>query len=159
MAPLLTKCAGAAVAVAVTLVVTGCGGSGDDSGAAPVTSPDDIPTTVTGTDRCLPASAAAVAAIESGLEAGTSLRDVYIVRSRDYNKAYFVSANVEGAPGGEQIATWVVTDPEPDGTLVFSVTEPAKRLSDFSDAGGSFSGTDDGVSESQECVSGESLAG
>lgn len=145
--------------MAGALSTAACGGSGDGSAGDEITSPDDIPTTATGADRCLPASDAAVAAIVEGLKKGVSLRDVYIVRSRDYNRAYFVSANVEGGPGGEQIATWAITAPEPTGTLVFAVTEPAKRLSRFSDAGGTFSGVDDGVTESQECVSQESLAG
>lgn len=148
---------GASVAVGVALGLAGCGsGAGED--AAAVTSPDQLPTTAEGAERCLPASEAAVAAITDGLEAGTTLVEPYIVRSRDYNRAYFVSGRVEGAPGGEQLATWAVTDPEPSGTLVFAVTEPAKRLSSFSDAGGSFSGTDDGVGVSQECASAESLS-
>jgi hypothetical protein len=120
-----------------------------------VTSPDDVASEADGAARCVPASPAAVEAVSSGLEGAATLSDAWIVRSRDYNRAYFLSGEVLGGAGGEQIATWAVTDPDPSGTLVFSVTEPAKRLSSFSDAGGSFSGTDDGVAESQECASTE----
>jgi hypothetical protein len=142
------------------LALAGCAapGSGDGGGDAPVvTSPDDVAKDAEGAARCVPASPAAVEAVTSGLEGDATLRDAWIVRSRDYNRAYFLSGEVSGGAGGDQIATWAVTSPDPTGTLVFSVTEPAKRLSDFSDAGGSFSGTDDGVTESQECASTEGV--
>lgn len=133
-------------------------GSGGGGGAPAVTSPDEVSSDAEGGARCVPASEAAVEAVSAGLEGDASLRDAYTVRSRDYNRAYFLSGVVLGGEGGEQIATWAMTDPDPSGTLIFAVTEPAKRLSDFSDAGGSFSGTDDGVAESQECTSAESLS-
>ena len=135
--------AGAGLAGALTLAVAaGCGinGGDDDAGQAPMSD-----------SRCSPASVAVFETISEGLDTGLSLIDAAIVKSEDYTSAYFVSARIVGA-SGEPIATWVVTDPEEVGDLVFSVTEPAKRNSDFSTANNSFSGSDDGVAESQECA-------
>lgn len=100
---------------------------------------------------CVPASGAVFETISGGLEPGLSIEDPQVVMSDDYMSAYFVSARIVGA-SGEPIATWVVNDPEDVGDLVFSVTEPAKRNSTFSTANNSFSGSDDGVAESQGCA-------
>ena len=134
--------AGVCLASALTLAIAvGCGiGGGDDDGEAP-----------TSDSRCSPASVAVFETISEGLDPGLSLIDAEVVKSDDYTSAYFVSARIVGA-SGEPIATWVVNDPEEVGDLVFSVTEPAKRNSNFSTANNSFSGSDDGVAESQECA-------
>ncbi len=129
------------VGVAALATVAGCGfGGGDDDGEEVVSE-----------SRCVPATVNVFETISEGLDPGLSIVDAQVVQSEDYTTAYFVSARIIGA-SGEPIATWVVTDPEEPGDLVFSVTEPAKRNSEFSTANDSFSGLDDGVAESQECA-------
>jgi len=134
----------ALLVLAVGGVLAGCSagpGSGSPGGAD----------TVAGVGRCEPASDSAVTAISDGLRNGLTLTNAYIVKSNDYNAAYFLSGRIQGA-SGEPIGTWALADPEDVGSLLFSVTEPAKRNSRFSDANGSFSGSDDGVSQSQGCA-------
>lgn len=132
-----------ATGAACLAIATGCGiGGGDD---------DDGGGGAMSESRCVPASGTLFETITGGLDPGLSIEDPNVVKSDDYMSAYFVSARIAGA-SGEPIATWVVNDPEDVGDLIFSVTEPAKRNSSFSTANNSFSGSDDGVAESQGCA-------
>jgi hypothetical protein len=93
--------------------------------------------------------------ISSGLTVtgGGKLRNAQQVRSDDFSRIYFVSAEVQG-PGLEgdgDVATWATNGK----VLVYSVGGFAKQFSDWIDGGSTdaqFSLADDGAEESQDCV-------
>ncbi len=98
--------------------------------------------------------------LEQGLTitGGGSVRDVQAVRSNDYRKVWFVSADLEG-PGmeGEQIATWTTNslDPQPPAGFA-SVNDVALKHSNWANGPNTdvqLSMDDDGAEESQECAS------
>jgi hypothetical protein len=135
--------------VIMALALAGCGGPGGELGSAPAATPTAAQT------RCRPASAGLVTALSTGLNAGVTLRKAFLVRSADFEQAYFVSGDLEG-PGldGEQIATWVTN--ETDGSAGFYAVNPmAREFSDWGDGGqtdAAFAMSGDGARESQECI-------
>jgi hypothetical protein len=77
------------------------------------------------------------------------------VRSGDYEKAYFVAADIEG-PGldGRQVGVWV-TDDLGSGGLTYSVNDVAKEFSVWGDGGktdAQFSMVDSGARAAETCV-------
>lgn len=134
-------------------VLAGCV-PGRDSGptadpAAP--SPDDVATDAQGVDRCVPANEKLVAAISDELAGQNSISNAWTVRSRQFDSVYFTSAVAGGQVGqGEETATWASLSPE-GGQFLFAVTDLAKGLGDFA-VDDTFSGSDDGVRESQRCA-------
>ncbi len=86
---------------------------------------------------------------------GGSLRSAQVVRSADFNSAYFVAADIQGAglEGPHDIGVWVTN--RLDGRGAFSVNGHANEFSDWGDGGqtdAAFSMSDDGASEAEDCV-------
>jgi hypothetical protein len=134
--------------VALLLVVgvlAGCGG-GDDEASAPVDS------------RCEAATAALMTPLDNALKSERdSLENGQVVKSRDHNDIYFVSAELEGPglfdPG--DIGTWATTSPG-GAEAIFSVDEIAKDYTTWGNgtAMAGLSLDDDGAKESRDCVAG-----
>lgn len=132
----------------VALALAGCGG--EDEAAAPTASAAPAPSPEP--SACAPARPALVSAIATGLEDGLSLRNGQVVRSGDYERVYMVAAVIEG-PGfdGGEAAVWA-TNRANDPGLIYSVDALAAEFSDWGDAGGRFSGADDGVERAESCA-------
>lgn len=148
------KIAVAAIAViAILLLLSALGrrpGTTPGTGTAP-----DAPAS-----RCQAASAGLVASIEEGLNVagGGSLRNAQIVKSNDFENAYFVSADIEGeGMDGDNIGTWVTNAPQGGSGLLYSVNALAEGFSDWGPGGqtdAQFSMSDDGAEESARCAAG-----
>lgn len=128
---------------AAVVALAACGG-GDDSGGT--------------SSRCETPSTVLVSAISEGLniEGGGSIRRAAAVKSTDFEKVWFVSADLEGAglEGSDDIATWATNSLDGAG-LIYSVSGVAKEFSDWGPGPkDGFSLSDDGVEESQDCVKG-----
>jgi hypothetical protein len=129
----------------VALACAGCGGDDDDSSSA---SADD--------GRCEPATSAIMTPLGSGLtNERDRLENGQMVKSRDHDDIWFVSAELEG-PGFQRpgdIATWATTSPG-GAEAIYSVDEIAKDNTTWRDgtAIAGLSLEDDGATESRECV-------
>lgn len=135
--------------VATAALMAACSGSGAATPARP-----DPPAS-----RCAAAPAALVAAISTGLDivGGGSLRNVYAVKSADFEKVWFVSGDLEGSglEGADDVATWVTNDLSGGGGLIYAVGGMATQFSDWGDGGqtdAAFSLSDDGAQASADCV-------
>ena len=137
----------AVVAVAFAVVSLGGGDGGDgDAGSQP--------------DRCEAVAQAVVAAMAEGLtvEGGGSLRNAMAVRSGDFEKVWFLAADLQG-PGlesSQDIAVWATNDIVGLGS-VFSVDEVAKEFSQWGDGGrtdADLTMDDDGAEEAAQCARG-----
>ena len=112
--------------------------------------------TPTASTRCISVPKSRVDNIAEGLtvSGGGTLRNAWAVRSRDFERVYFVSAEIDG-PGMEgdgEIGTWATNRLDETG-LTYAVSGIAKEFSDWGAAGSpDFSMSDDGARESQECV-------
>lgn len=137
------------------LLVAGCGSNNDEEAAPP-------PATETQTreldPRCVVVRPVILRAIEEGLtvSGGGSLRNGRAVRSRDFERAYFVAAEIQGAgmEGRGDIGVWV-TNRLNEARGFFSVNGSANEFSDWGDGGrtdAAFSMSDDGASEAEECA-------
>lgn len=109
--------------------------------------------------RCESVPADIVAGIESGLTVagGASLRGAKAVRSQDYQKVWFVAADIQGdgMEGNSQIAVWATNSIASAGAgMIFAADGLAKEFSEWGAAGigDQFSVTDEGVAEAKECV-------
>lgn len=137
---------------AVIIVLAGCGGSGSaESGGAPAT---------TEASRCLPVAAEVVEAIATGLTVtgGGTLRSARAVRSADYVRIYFVSAEIDGSgmDGDGEVGTWALNRIDSVAGLIFAVDGFARNFSDWGDGrktDAEFSLARDGAEESRGCVS------
>lgn len=115
-----------------------------------------VSSTPTVATRCEAAPVAVVTAISTGLGSGLTLRNAQMVRSDDFEEAYFVSADLQGPglEGDDDVATWV-TNNRSGGGLIFAVSAVAREFSDWGDGGqtdAGFSMSDDGADESAACV-------
>jgi hypothetical protein len=110
--------------------------------------------------RCLAVSEDTLSWIESGLtDDNITLQNAQAVRSDDFEKVYFVSADLQGPglEGAEDIATFAANNIDGSG-LVLSVNAVAKEFTDWFHGdreGAQFHVTmsDDGARESRNCVS------
>ncbi|MEX1014381.1 MAG: hypothetical protein WDZ80_04440 [Candidatus Paceibacterota bacterium] len=110
--------------------------------------------------RCLGVPAETLSWIKSGLkDDNITLRSAQAVRSDDFEKVYFVSADLQGLglEGPGDIATFAANNIDGSG-LVLSVDAVAKEFTDWFHGdreGAQFHVTmrDDGVRESRDCVS------
>jgi hypothetical protein len=112
--------------------------------------------------RCERASDVLLGAIETGLTvtAGGSLRSGFGVRSDDFERVWFVAAEIDG-PGMEDagdVGVWA-TNTAPDVQnaadigLIFAVDGFAQEFSDWgADAPEQFSMEDDGAEEARACA-------
>jgi hypothetical protein len=126
-------------------VLAGCGGD-DDESSAPANS------------RCEPATSALMTPLGNSLKSERdSLENGQVVKSRDHDDIYFVSAELEGPglfdPG--DVATWATTSPG-GAEAIFSVDELARDYTNWRDgtAIAGLSLDDDGANESRDCVAG-----
>lgn len=107
--------------------------------------------------RCSPASPALVDTVAEGLTVtgGGSLKGAYVVKSNDFNKAYFVAANIVGQGlSGQDTGVWVTNSESGQGS-VYAVNAFAKEFSDRGDGGqtdAGFSMNDDGAREVEACA-------
>ena len=110
-----------------------------------------------GDSRCRKVPAATKEAIAQGVEAGLTLGKARAVRSDDFARVFFISAELDG-PGLEgegDVATWMTNRLRGTGKLIYSVDEIANEFSDWGDGGATdaaFSMSDDGAEESRDCL-------
>jgi hypothetical protein len=126
-------------------VLAGCGG-------------DDAESSAPANSRCEPATSALMTPLGDSLKSERdSLENGQVVKSRDHDDIYFVSAELEGPglfdPG--DVATWATTSPG-GAEAIFSVDELAKDYTNRRDgtAIAGLSLDDDGANESRDCVAG-----
>jgi hypothetical protein len=137
--------AGAALAL-VVLALAGCGGDDDETSSPPPAADS----------RCEPATSAIMTPLSNGLQNDQDeLVNGQVVKSRDHEDIYFVSAELDG-PGFDDpgdIGTWATTSPG-GGEAVYSVDDLARGESTWRDgiAIAGLSLEDDGAMESRECV-------
>ena len=102
--------------------------------------------------RCERAPQAILDKISEGLTiaGGGSLSNGWAVRSKDYEKVWFVAAELtgEGIPAST-MAIWATNSLNGDG-MIFSAGAMAKEFSQWGP--GSFSSTDDGAQEAIRCA-------
>jgi hypothetical protein len=133
--------------ICLLLTASACGGDSDSGGEA---------------SRCRDVPQGLVDGIEEGLTVtgGGTLRDAQAVKSEDFERVWFISAEIDG-PGIEgdgDIGTWAKSGPlAVGGGLILSVDAVAKEFSDWghgdtTDA--ELSMSDDGAQESHDCVEG-----
>lgn len=110
----------------------------------------------TSSKRCNAAPAAVVKAIEAGLEDGIGLRNVQVVRSRDYEKVYIVAGDLTGPglSGRGDTAAWATNKTDGTGN-VMAVDAVANEFSDWPEGAQTDAGvnaTSDGVEAASKCV-------
>jgi hypothetical protein len=148
-----------ALALLAGIALAGCASTSSTSGPATASptaaaTPTEQQPTPAATSRCETPSPQLVAAISDGLTitGGGSLRGAQAVRSADFEKVWFVSADLEGSglEGDDEIATWSTNDLDGRG-MIFSVNAVAREFSEWG-SGPGFSMSDEGATESAECV-------
>lgn len=154
----------ALILVGLLVALVGCGGSTarDDTPTAPTQPTAAAPTAPVqasqATSRCVPAPEPLVAAISDGLDiaGGGSIEHVQAVKSDDFEQAWFIAGDLQGASLNQAgpIAVWVTN--EIDGTgMIYSVNSFATEFSQWGDGGttdAEFSMTDDGANEAEDCA-------
>jgi hypothetical protein len=127
-------------------VLAGCGGDDDDESSAAAD------------PRCEAATSALMTPLGNSLKSERdSLENGQVVKSRDHDDIYFVSAELEGPglfdPG--DVGTWATTSPG-GAEAIFSVDQIAKDYSTWRNgtAIAGLSLDDDGAKESRDCVTG-----
>jgi hypothetical protein len=145
------------VTVLLLLVLVGCGGDDDDSeeGTPSPAGTETTPAEPVGESRCEAATTDVMTPLGNKLTLeGGRVRAGQLVKSRDHETLYFLSAEIDG-PGLEDagdVGTWA-TESRFGGGAVYSVDPLAKEHSDWSDASTiDASIDDDGAEESRECV-------
>jgi hypothetical protein len=139
-------------AALILLLGVACGGGdggGDDENAGGAAS-----------ERCENVPQGLVNAIASGLtvQGGGTLSHARAVKSDDYRKVYFISADIDGPglEGSDDVGTWSKSGPVRVGDgLIFAVDAVANEFSDWGDGrttDAMLSMEDDGAEESQDCV-------
>jgi hypothetical protein len=146
------KRSGLLFAAALVVLLASCGGddkssSGDKASSA---------------DRCRNVPKSLVDAIEAGLTVtgGGTLTNVKAVKSTDFKRVYFISADIEGSgmeePNSDDIGTWVKSGPlRVGGGLILAVDATANEFSDWGDGrktDAQLSMEDEGAEESKDCV-------
>jgi hypothetical protein len=132
-------------------VLAGCGGDDDDEASSPPPPADS---------RCEPATSALMTPLGNALRSERDhLENGQVVKSRDHEDIYFISAELEGPglfePG--DVGTWATTSTG-GAEAIYSVDEIAKDHTTWRDgtAIAGLSLDDDGAMESRECVTGSS---
>jgi hypothetical protein len=131
-----------------------------DADAAAVPRTAVAQATAAASARCLSVPRGLVKAIATGLtvNGGGTLHHARAVRSRDFKRVYFISAEIDGPgmKGRGDIGTWVKSGPlRVGGGLIFAVDGFANEFSDWGDGrktDAHVSTSDDGAGESKACV-------
>lgn len=140
----------ALLAILSILAMSACGSSGTASPDENVSQPRD--------PRCLNVPRSVVRAIATGLKVtgGGTLRFAQAVKSGDFSRVYFVSADLQGSglEGTDDVGTWAINRLRLGG-LILTVDSVSEEFSDWghgdtTDA--QLSMSDDGAELSQECV-------
>lgn len=157
-----------ALLVAVSLTLTACGTA--DRGSTE-TAPSNEPTTTsasaepTTTPKPEPSkkpanceSADALGrAIATGRQDGTGLKfkDAEAVRSKDFEKLWFVAMKFTAPGVGTEVGVWASNSLKPGGGLIMSVDGFATEFTDWPDGGetsANLSINDDGASAAVDCL-------
>lgn len=147
----------ASASAVVILALSGCGGEEADAPVVKTTEAET--TTVRETrSRCQRAPSLVLRAIEQGLtvQGGGSLRNGWYVRSGDFERVYFVAADIEGPgmTGPDQVGLWT-TNRVNEQRGAYAVNGFAQEFSDWgrsSQVG--ISQFDDGGIEALKCAGG-----
>ncbi len=108
------------------------------------------------TSRCELVPSQRVRDLASYLENGVRLRRVRAVRSRDFEKVYFIAAELDGPglDGDNDIGVWATNDIE-ETTGFYAVDGYAEQFSSWPDGDttdAAFSLSDEGASEARGCA-------
>jgi hypothetical protein len=106
--------------------------------------------------QCEAAAPALLAAIGNGLTVtgGASLANGFVVKSRDFQKVYFVAARITGAGMSDTVGLWATNDPS-GGGFVYSIDAFAREFSDWGDGSKTdahLSESDDGGAAAKACA-------
>jgi hypothetical protein len=149
---------------ALVVFLAGCGGDDGDgeSFAATTAAEATVTEAAEESDRCMRVPRGLVEAIETGLtvEGGGRLMNARAVKSNDFKRVYFISADIEGpgleGPNPDEIGTWSKSGPLRVGDgLIYAVDATANEFSDWGDGrktDAELSMEDDGAEESKDCV-------
>jgi hypothetical protein len=145
------------LALICVLTASACGG---DDGGGGASAGGTATEEATGSDRCENVPPGLVQGIATGLTVGGggTLTNAKAVKSNDFERVYFISADIDGPglEGPDDIGTWAKSGPlRVGGGLILSVDAVAKEFSDWGDGGSTdamLSMDDDGAEESKECV-------
>jgi hypothetical protein len=148
-----------ACAVCVLMTAGACGGGGTAPAVGARTASGPAAAGTTRSDRCEAVPRALVDTIASRLTGRETLRDARAVKSGDFGRVWFVSAEIDGPglDGDGEVGTWAKTGPLAVGTgRILSVdTVFAQQLSGW-DAGDTtyadVTMADDGAEASRRCV-------
>jgi hypothetical protein len=138
------------MAVAMALLVAGCGG--DDDGTSASTTTVTAPLTL-----CKPATTDLMTPLANRLTLeGAGLSNGQIVESAEHENVYFVAAEIDSPqlPNSGDIAVWATTSRH-GGEAIYSVNELAEHYSDWRlvDAGAIEASADDPAArEARACV-------
>jgi hypothetical protein len=158
----------------LTLGIACGGGDGGDENAEPATratttteTKPDLPPPATTVEEeeeesthCRNVPPGLVNAMEEGLSVtgGGTLTNAHAVKSEDFKRVFFVSAEINGAgmEGSGEIGTWAKSGPlRAGGGLILAVDSFANEFSDWGDGGetdAQLSMDNDGAEESKDCV-------
>lgn len=157
-----------ALVVVLVAALAACGSNTNGDPDAPAEATQEATQTEAAPERCLDLRAEVVEGISEGLQitGGGSLRFAQAVKSDDFGRVYFISADLQG---------WALTGPTtlahgrsgatfglgPNGPgLVYAVDAVAKEFSNWGDGSktdANLTMGDDGAEESRDCV--RSVAG
>ena len=149
-----------AVAVLLGALTLACGGTAAVTPEPTIERATVQPTATTepteAATRCEPADPELLALIAQRLtvQGGGELRNGWMVRSGDFEKVYFVAAEITGEGMEDVVGLWSTNEPTHPGILV-SVNGFANEFSDWLDGRKSdaqLSTADDGAAEAVECV-------
>lgn len=108
--------------------------------------------------RCEPVAAEVVDTIAAGMraDAGVTLRAARSVKSKDFDKAWFVAADLqgEGLDGADQIGVWATNDAAGSGTIL-AINAVAQQFTEWphgDSTAANMSMGDDGAEEARACA-------
>jgi hypothetical protein len=126
------------------MIVSACAG-----GAAPTPAP------TLANARCQLVDAVTVGELALALDPGITIRNVYFVRSNDYQDTLFMSGDLEGPglDGTGDIATFAIDQAQGANSSFYEIDPLATQYSGWIPGSQKdYSMTDDGAAESAECA-------
>lgn len=144
---------GVVLGLALLVVV---GGEGDEETVSTDTNGDNQQQEQV-SSRCEDVSRDMVESMESGLTGNVTLSEAAAVKSDDFNKAWFIAAEIDG-PGLEgkgDVGVWMSNSLDPGSGVTMAVDAVAQEFSDWPDADKTDAGASmahDGARESRDCL-------